>query len=69
MDLSKSIENDEFSLLQLYGQGIAALLGVGVRCTVHYIAGVLFWGNKHPEGTSPWVYSLSVNRTAGLEHF
>ena len=46
-----------------------ALLGVGVRYFVHYIAGVLFWGQYAPEGTSPWVYSLSVNGTAGAGTF
>ena len=40
-----------------------------MRYFVHYIAGVLFWGQYAPEGTSPWVYSLSVNGTAGAGTF
>ena len=60
----KALKNDKFSSAIVWS-GIAALLGVGVRYFVHYIAGVLFWGQYAPEGTSPWVYSLSVNGTAG----
>ena len=64
----KALKNDKFSSAIVWS-GIAALLGVGVRYFVHYIAGVLFWGQYAPEGTSPWVYSLSVNGTAGAGTF
>ena len=64
----KALKNDKYSSAIVWS-GIAALLGVGVRYFVHYIAGVLFWGQYAPEGTSPWVYSLSVNGTAGAGTF
>ena len=47
----------------------AAFVGVGVRYFFHYIAGVIFWGKDAPVGTSPWLYSLTVNGTAALLTF
>ena len=47
----------------------SAFVGVGVRYFFHYIAGVIFWSKDAPAGTSPWLYSLTVNGTAALGTF
>ena len=45
---------------------IGATLAVFVRYFWHYVAGFIFWGSYAPKGMSPYLYSLSVNGTAGL---
>ena len=45
---------------------IGATLAVFVRYFWHYVAGFIFWGRYAPKGMSPYLYSLSVNGTAGL---
>lgn len=48
---------------------LAGFLAVGVRYFLHYIAGVIFWGKFAPAGTSPELYSFTVNGTAALGTF
>jgi len=45
---------------------IGATLAVFVRYFWHYVAGFIFLGRYAPKGMSPYLYSLSVNGTAGL---
>ena len=40
---------------------IATLVGSVARYFWHFVAGVVFWGEYAPEGTSPVIYSLIVN--------
>ena len=40
---------------------IATLVGSLARYFWHFVAGVVFWGEYAPEGTSPVIYSLIVN--------
>lgn len=45
---------------------LGAIICIICRYTFHFISGVIFFGSFAPEGTSPWIYSLSVNGTLGL---
>jgi thiamine transporter len=40
---------------------IAVFVGSLARYFWHFVAGVIFWGEYAPEGTSPFMYSLIVN--------
>ena len=40
---------------------IATFVGSVARYFWHFVAGVVFWGEYAPEGTSPVIYSLIVN--------
>ncbi|MHB9781261.1 energy-coupled thiamine transporter ThiT [Streptococcus sp. 10F2] len=44
---------------------LAATTAILVRYFFHFWAGILFWSDYAPEGMSPFLYSLSVNGTAG----
>lgn len=43
----------------------AASFTIFVRYLIHYIAGVVYWGEYAPEGMSPFWYSFIVNGSAG----
>ena len=45
---------------------LGGCLAVFVRYFWHFLAGFLFWGSYAPKGMSPYLYSLTVNGTAGL---
>ena len=45
---------------------LGGCLAVFVRYFWHFLAGFLFWGSYAPKGMSPYMYSLTVNGTAGL---
>lgn len=45
---------------------LAILLASLARYFCHFIAGIVFWGQYAPEGTSPALYSLLVNGGAFL---
>ena len=63
--LDKAIKQDNKvkSLMVITG-GI--LLGSFARYLIHFIAGVIFWGNYAPKGQSPYLYSLIVNSSSFL---
>lgn len=45
---------------------VAIFVGSLARYFWHFVAGVIFWGDYAPEGTSPMMYSLIVNGLAML---
>lgn len=45
----------------LYWVVLATFVGSFARYLMHFIAGVIFWGDYAPEGMSPVIYSLIVN--------
>lgn len=58
------IKQTKKALLWTY---LSSALAILVRYFWHFLAGGLFWADYAPEGTSPYLYSLSVNSlTAGL---
>lgn len=40
---------------------LAVFVGSVARYFWHFVAGVIYWGDYAPEGTSPFMYSLIVN--------
>ena len=63
--LDKAIKQDnKVKSLMLITWGI--LLGSFARYLIHFIAGVIFWGNYAPKGQSPYLYSLIVNSSSFL---
>jgi thiamine transporter len=40
---------------------LAVFVGSFARYFWHFVAGVIYWGDYAPEGTSPFMYSLIVN--------
>ncbi|WP_051412210.1 energy-coupled thiamine transporter ThiT [Halonatronum saccharophilum] len=42
---------------------LAVLLGGGLRFIAHILSGVVFFGAYAPEGSNPWMYSISYNST------
>jgi len=40
---------------------LGVIIGSAARYVVHVLAGVIFWAAYAPEGTNPWIYSLSYN--------
>jgi len=45
---------------------VGVILGGFARYTIHYIAGVIFWGSYAPAGQSAYLYSLIVNSSSFL---
>ena len=63
--LDKAIkQGNKVKSLMLITWGI--LLGSFARYLIHFIAGVIFWGNYAPKGQSPYLYSLIVNSSSFL---
>ena len=45
---------------------VGVILGGFARYTIHYIAGVIFWGSYAPAGQNAYIYSLVVNSSSFL---
>ena len=63
--LDKTIKQDNKVKSLMYITG-GILLGSFARYLIHFIAGVIFWGNYAPKGQSPYLYSLIVNSSSFL---
>ena len=63
--LDKAIkQGNRVKSLMVITEGI--LLGSFARYLIHFIAGVIFWGNYAPKGQSPFLYSFIVNSSSFL---
>ncbi|WP_018658806.1 energy-coupled thiamine transporter ThiT [Allofustis seminis] len=55
--------NDNVAIFTL---GVATFVGTAVEYFVHFIAGVVYWGQYAPEGMNPVIFSLTANGASGL---
>lgn len=46
--------------------GIGTFIGIACEYFVHFIAGVIYWGQYAPEGQSPIFYSATMNFASGF---
>lgn len=45
----------------LRGVVLGTCLGVFLRFTSHVLSGAIIWASYTPEGTNPWIYSITYN--------
>lgn len=63
--LNKSLRKER-TLQSLTFMALGALIGSLTRYTIHFIAGLLFWGSYAPKGQSALVYSAIINGSSFL---
>ncbi len=63
--VKEAVDGQQEKQLFLY-IGLATLMAIVTEYFVHFLAGVVFWGQFAPDGMSPWVYSGIMNAASGF---